>query len=60
MLGRMVYKHLAPLEPEHHLVAALQLCALCVLWVKCFPPFSTTENTQNTENAQRKSQLMNH
>ena len=26
-LGHMVYKHLAPLEPEHHLVAAW--AALC-------------------------------
>lgn len=27
LVGREVYKHLAPLEPEHRLVAALLRCA---------------------------------
>jgi hypothetical protein len=31
MLGPLVYKHLAPLEPEHHLVATqAALCSLCL------------------------------
>jgi hypothetical protein len=53
MVCREVYKHLAPLEPEHRLVAAFRHCALRLGLAR----LSKDSHAENTKAEQRKRKL---